>query len=1154
MIVFLLQVENVKGNDPQWTYTTGSNIRITDISSQGEYIVAANEDHVYLLDRAFTNNESLWNYTTNSRVYSASISSNGEYIVAGCMNKNVYLFDKNFTNQTPLWTYTLDWLVTKVDISADGEHIVALSKDYIYIFNNNDSTPNWTAKIYPSSVAISNDGKYIVVGTRDNEVYLFLWNNSTPLWSYTIADNNNIVNSITLSDQGEYFFAGSELVGSGEQQSLHLFDREFTNNRTLWNYTGSTGDVVAISANGDHLTAINNQYLYLWNKDSNTTRWTFDSSGTTLLSLSMSGDGGYVVTSDWDGRIFGFQTDNSTPFWNFQSDNGASINTIAISTDGGYVVAGDNDNNVYFFINQDTEPPQNEPPNAIIELLDKEVVALGDIVILQGNGSDTDGQVVGYRWDSDIDGTLGSQANLDLDTTSMTLGIHNITLIVQDDDGAWTEPTNATLRIHQRPIASIDIIEPNPARIGQSITFTGSGIDDGEIISYEWQFDGVVANRNATFSLNDLTVGVYNISFRVQDNDGAWSNSVEESLSVHRAENEPPTAHINSIDPITALEGQLVTFNGSGLDSDGSIIDYLWELSMIMGDPVEIGNTSEVTWQAKVGYFQVSLKVQDSDGIWSEANLTIFEVDNIKPIAYIESIQPLPAFTGQSITFHGGGWDTLGTIQAYKWYLDGKEESDQSFFTKDALEEGEHTVGLKVQDDEGGWSILREETFHVLQLGIESPRDMGLAPINEPIWNTTLELYSPNFDMSADGEYIVISGYQYKETNYLSNTIFLFGASLGPAPIWKEQFTRENFYRLDISGDGNYILAGWQNFRSKMEAEWMRDDHDELYTSYSGGNGVAFFERSNLAEPLWRSSISFNPSTSVLSHYGDWVFALKPPGSMKYNDEWLIDPQLIAIRSSSNEPTWLASSPDFDNALYYNFRRMAASRSGGKLAASSNVGLHFYDTDTATTLWNRDLGGQPQFVDISSGGDLIAGTNATGTVFLFDADGNLTYEFKNDGLREMLLSGDGSRIVSSHYEEGKYVIRVDQVKYEFQPTFWEFESGFEPIYAIDISYDGTLIAVGTSTEIYLLESGKDTPLWRFPVGGDYKIKQIQISEDGKYIATMDHDGNLFYFSKDLRTEPRESDDSPAFSTLNILTLLVLVAAWHGRCSTTRSSN
>jgi hypothetical protein len=85
------------------------------------------------------------------------------------------------------------------------------------------------------------------------------------------------------------------------------------------------------------------------------------------------------------------------------------------------------------------------------------------------------------------------------------------------------------------PGATIDSIDPNPARPGETVYFAGHGDDPdgGTIAAYNWRssIDGLLSS-SASFSTSQLSDGIHSIFFRVQDDKGAWSKEESASLAV----------------------------------------------------------------------------------------------------------------------------------------------------------------------------------------------------------------------------------------------------------------------------------------------------------------------------------------------------------------------------------------------------------------------------------------------------------------------------------------------------------------------------------------------------------------------------------------------------------------------------------------------
>jgi hypothetical protein len=78
---------------------------------------------------------------------------------------------------------------------------------------------------------------------------------------------------------------------------------------------------------------------------------------------------------------------------------------------------------------------------------------------------------------------------------------------------------------------------------------------------------------------------------------------------------------------------------------------------------------------------------------------------NQSPTAYIDSAMPAETTVGTKIAFKGHGTDPDGTVVAYRWRsnIDGDLSAEPNFETT-SLTAGDHTIYLKVQDNNGAWS------------------------------------------------------------------------------------------------------------------------------------------------------------------------------------------------------------------------------------------------------------------------------------------------------------------------------------------------------------------------------------------------------------------------------------------------------------------
>ena len=138
-------------------------------------------------------------------------------------------------------------------------------------------------------------------------------------------------------------------------------------------------------------------------------------------------------------------------------------------------------------------------------------------------------------WDGSSWSPLGSGMNYSVDALAVydnkliaggvftTAGGVSANYIAQ-----WKKPEQ-----DQSLVASIDNIAPNPANLGQLVSFSGHGWDqDGTIIGYNWRSESEQLSTHRVFSTSALPAGEHLIFFKVQGNDGNWSQETCRELKV----------------------------------------------------------------------------------------------------------------------------------------------------------------------------------------------------------------------------------------------------------------------------------------------------------------------------------------------------------------------------------------------------------------------------------------------------------------------------------------------------------------------------------------------------------------------------------------------------------------------------------------------
>ncbi|NHI94702.1 MAG: hypothetical protein EAX96_19585 [Candidatus Lokiarchaeota archaeon] len=311
-----------------------SDINSISISGKGEYIVSGSDDDTISLYSSSTF-PPLWGYTSSYNWDSVSISDDGNYIVGATSNR-IYLFNR--TNPNPLWSYlTLDD-INSVVISANGETIVAVSDDnYIYVLNRSSQSQLWnyTSTYDFQCASISSTGEYIVAGSLDNRVYFFYRNTSTPQWNYQTLGN---IYTIAISADGQYIVAGSD------DSNIYFFHQ--SNSNPTWSFvTGATVRATAISGDGQYIAVGNNDgTIYLFNRTSSTPEWSYAASDD-VRTISISADGRSIVAGSYSDMIYMFNQNSSIPLWTYSTEG--NIYSVAISADGECIAAGGADDTIY---------------------------------------------------------------------------------------------------------------------------------------------------------------------------------------------------------------------------------------------------------------------------------------------------------------------------------------------------------------------------------------------------------------------------------------------------------------------------------------------------------------------------------------------------------------------------------------------------------------------------------------------------------------------------------------------------------------------------------------------------------------------------------------------------------------------------------------
>ena len=297
---------------------------------------------------------------------------------------------------------------------------------------------------------------------------------------------------------------------------------------------------------------------------------------------------------------------------------------------------------------------------------------------LNGSGKDADGNINSYKWtkiSGPGTGSVSSSTRARANANSLVQGTYQFELMVVDDDGASARDT-MTLTVlagNKAPTANAGI-NINMTLPTNSTTLNGSGNDsDGSIAAYQWtkvsgpdQYTIGTPDQGKT-AISNLVKGVYQFSLMVFDNQGATGTATV-TVTVNAA-NQPPTA-IAGDDISITLPTSSVTFNGSGVDVDGTISSYRW--TKVSGPTqyaiVNAGQAQTAVNSLVQGVYKFELMVTDDQGATGKDTLTVVvtAVANKSPLANAGSNVTITLPTN-SVTANGSGSDPDGSVSAYQW-------------------------------------------------------------------------------------------------------------------------------------------------------------------------------------------------------------------------------------------------------------------------------------------------------------------------------------------------------------------------------------------------------------------------------------------------------------------------------------------------------
>jgi len=333
---------------------------------------------------------------------------------------------------------------------------------------------------------------------------------------------------------------------------------------------------------------------------------------------------------------------------------------------------------------------------------DREVLRAGDALTFQDESSDADSDIVSWRW------CFGDSAKAATQTASHFYeapGEYIVTLRVTDTQGELGVQTQSLPIASRLPIATFTFSPEYPNQ-SQTVQFDAScSFDpDGEIIFYQWDFDGdgvVDTETSDPITCYEYSSGGrFTPSLCVVD---SYSDAAvyEQVVDV----NASPIAQfqVSSFQP---FELEPVNLTNLSHDSDGAVVEWAWDF----GDGTVSNETSPSHTYQQDGLMNITLTVTDDRGAIGTAIASI-DVGNLPPVACLTVVEStLP--TGSTFSFDASGSfdpSPQDELAQFEWSLGEADcferETSTPILTHAFTDDGQVAVRVRVTDGDGATAV-----------------------------------------------------------------------------------------------------------------------------------------------------------------------------------------------------------------------------------------------------------------------------------------------------------------------------------------------------------------------------------------------------------------------------------------------------------------